>query len=74
MNVNVSIMLVSGDTWSLTPDEAAQAILDALKGDEKKDIVNLSVSGGGSAGNIPKPPEPPAPIAMNVPSPMPPSA
>ena len=70
MNVNVSVSLLPGDTWTMTPTEAAEAILVALNGDEKIDIVNVGVSGSGSAGNVPQV-APPSPVGM-VPSVMPP--
>jgi len=71
MNVSVSINLMEGDEWTLTPNEAADAILKALGGDEKKDMVSVNVSGSGTAGSTGLPPTPMA--AGSIPSPVPPS-
>jgi len=74
MNVNVNISVMEGDTWTLAPKDAAQAILDALGGDETKDIVTVSVGGSGQAGNIPQVTPPPMMMTGGGPNPVPPSA
>jgi hypothetical protein len=53
MNVSASITVMTGDEFTLSPTEAADAILKALGGDEKKDIVSVNISGSGQAGQIP---------------------
>jgi len=50
MQVNATVTIQPGDAWTLTPTEAADAVLKALGGDEAKDTVNLNVVGAGVAG------------------------
>jgi len=59
MQVTTTIQLSRGDTFDLTSDEAADAVLKALGGDEDKDgcVINiLAESEQGQAGTVPSPP------------------
>lgn len=62
MNVQLMIQLVEADDFQMTPNEAANAVLEALGADPNVDRVNANVSynASGSAG------APQVPIAPGV--------
>ena len=64
MVINVNVTLDADDVFDLSTAEAAEAVLIALHGDEKKDHCSLWINqpASGSFGTPPTPPIPP-PIA-----------
>jgi hypothetical protein len=67
MNVNVLINLVADDNFTMNPDEAAKAVMEALKGNPLNDMVTVSVSGSGQHGSFAPAPAPPPPAPMMAP-------
>ncbi len=44
MQINVSLVVLPGDSFSMTADEAAQAVFSALGCDPAKDSISLQAS------------------------------
>jgi hypothetical protein len=58
MQIQVNVTITSDDQWTMSGDEAAAAVLDALGGDPDKDLCSVMVHGSGQAGTQPAPPTP----------------
>lgn len=59
MQINVNITLEKGDSFSFTPEQAAENIITALDGDPTNDYCQVTVSMPpevGDAGTNPDPP------------------
>jgi hypothetical protein len=57
MRIDATVQLESSETLPMTPDEAATAIIKALKGDESVDVCYVETRhlNIGSAGSVPPP-------------------
>jgi hypothetical protein len=55
MRVQVVISLAEGDVLSMTPDEAAEAVLTAVGGDPHRDSCDLSAHGVSEIGTAGRP-------------------
>jgi hypothetical protein len=53
MQIHVHIDLAPGDEYTMTSNEAAEAVLKALGADESKDHCDVTAVASGSAGTAP---------------------
>jgi hypothetical protein len=63
MHFNVSVQLLPGENFKMDPEAAGLAVMEALGGDPKSDICNVSIASApqlATVGVVPGLPEAPA--------------